>query len=313
VTDANLILGRLAADRFLGGQMSLDLAAVEAALTRLGRTAGLSAGAGLSLAQTAALGMIQVVNAHMERALRVISLQRGHDPRDFTLVSFGGAGGLHAVELARSLRLPTVLIPPNAATLSAFGMLPANVVRDYVRTIMVGGHTPYAEIQAALAPLVEQGLADLAGEGIPATETTLEPLLDMRYHGQSYEVTVPFTPDFLAGFHAAHAQAYGYSEPGVPVELVNLRLRAIGRLPRPALTPAKIGPADPGAAIFDRRPVVLAGGIEELPFFNGPDLRPGHQIAGPAVVVHPDTTIFLGRADKLLMDGYHNLVIRVGE
>jgi N-methylhydantoinase A len=229
------------------------------------------------------------------------------------LVSFGGAGGLHAVELARSLRIPTVLIPPNAATLSAFGMLTADVVRDYVRTIMVGGQTPYQEIEAALTPLVEQGLAALAGEGVPAEDTTLEQLLDMRYEGQSYELTVPFTPDFLAGFHAAHAQAYGYSEPTVPVEVVNLRLRAIGHLPRPALTPVETGPANPGPALFDRRPVVLPGGIEELPFFNGPDLRPGHQIIGPAIVVHADTTIFLGRADELRIDGYYNLVIKVRE
>ncbi len=313
VTDANLILGRLAADRFLGGQMALDLSAAETALTQLAQVAGLSAGPGLSLAQTAALGVIQVVNAHMERALRVISVQRGHDPRQFSLVSFGGAGGLHAVDLARSLRIPRVLIPPNAATLSAFGMLTADVIRDYVRTIMVRGHTPYEEIEAALTPLVEQGVADLADEGVPAEETIVERLLDMRYEGQSYELTVPLTPDFLAGFHAAHAQAYGYSEPAVPVEVVNVRLRAVGRLPRPTLTPAETGPADPGAALFDRRPVVLAGSIQQVPFFNGSDLRPGHRIAGPAMIVHTDTTIFLGQADELRMDGYHNLVIRVGE
>jgi N-methylhydantoinase A len=267
----------------------------------------------LSLAQTAALGVIQVVNAHMERALRVISVQRGHDPREFTLVSFGGAGGLHAVELARGLRIPQVLIPPNAATLSAFGMLAADVIRDYVRTIMIGGQAPYNELETAIKPLLEQGLAELAGEGVPAEAIRLEPLLDMRYEGQSYELSVPFTPDFLAGFHAAHAQTYGYSEPAAPVEVVNLRLRAIGRLPRPTLTPAETGPADSGAALFDRRPVVLDSGLQEVPFFNGPDLRPGHQITGPAVVVHADTTIFLGRSDELEMDQYFNVVIRVRE
>jgi N-methylhydantoinase A len=313
VTDANLILGRLAAGRFLGGQMALDVTSAEAALTHLARDTGLSARSDLNPAQTTALGVVQVANAHMERALRVISVQRGHDPREFTLVSFGGAGGLHAVELARTLRIPRVLIPPNAATLSAFGMLTADVIRDYVRTIMAGGDTPYAEIEAAMIPLVEQGLADLADEGVPATETMVEQLLDMRYQGQSYELPVPFTPDFLDGFHAAHAQAYGYSEPAVPVELVNLRLRAVGRLPRPALTPADIGPVDPTTALFDRRPVVLARGVEEIPFFNGPDLRPGHRLTGPAIIIHPDTTVFLGPADELRMDGYHNLVIKVRE
>jgi N-methylhydantoinase A len=311
VTDANLILGRLAADHFLGGQMALDVAAAEAALQQLAQTAGLSPRSGLTPAQTAALGVIEVVNAHMERALRVISVQRGHDPRDFSLVSFGGAGGLHAVDLARSLSIPRVLIPPNAATLSAFGMLTADVIKDYVRTIMCSGDTAYEEIEALMAPLVEQGLGDLAAEGVPAAETTVECLLDMRYEGQSYELTVPFTRNFGAGFHDAHAQAYGYSDPELPVEVVNLRLRAVGSLPRPPLSRAEAGPTEPDIALFDRRPVVLAQGVTEVPFFDGQDLQPGHQIMGPAVIVHSDTTIFLGLQDELAMDGYNNLIIKV--
>jgi N-methylhydantoinase A len=190
VTDANLVLGRLSADLFLGGQMALDLPAAEAVLNELAQAAGVAAQPGLSAAQTAALGVIAVVNAHMERALRVISIQRGHDPRDFTLVSFGGEGSLHVVELARSLNIPTVLIPPGASTLSAFGMLAADVVKDYVQTVMQPGATPYSELETLMAPLIEQGRAEVLAEGAPAA-IMVEPLLDMRYQGQSYELTIP--------------------------------------------------------------------------------------------------------------------------
>ncbi len=311
VTDANLILGRLTADRFLGGQMRLDVAAAEAALRQLAEVANLTPRSDLTLVQTAALGVIEVVNAHMERALRVISVERGYDPREFTLVSFGGAGGLHAVDLARSLSIPRVLIPPNAATLSAFGMLAADVIKDYARTIMCSGDISYAEIEARMTPMVEQGLADVVTEGVPSSAVTIERLLDMRYQGQSYELMVPLTPDFVNDFHVAHAYAYGYSEPNVPVEVVNLRLRVRGQLPHPPLLQAAFKQSGPTAALFDRRPVVLAQGPMDVPFYNGPDLHPGHQIVGPAVVVHPDTTVFLGPGDQLTMDEYKNLIIEV--
>ncbi|MBN1218959.1 MAG: hydantoinase/oxoprolinase family protein [Anaerolineae bacterium] len=311
VTDANLILGRLPADHFLGGQMMLDGSTAEAALTNLAQEADLSPRPGLTLAQTAALGVIEVVNAHMERALRVISVQRGHDPRDFTLVSFGGAGGLHAVDLARSLNIPRALIPPNAATLSAFGMLATDVIKDYVRTVMCSGDTPYPEIETLIAPLVTRGQADIVAEGIPAAKVIIERLLDMRYRGQSYELMVPLTANFGDDFHLAHAYAYGYAEPTMPVEIVNVRVRAIGSLSRPPLTPLALGHSDPSQALLDRRPVVLTGEIAELPFYDGQALRPGHQLQGPAVVIHPDTTIFIGPGDELMVDAYKNLVVDV--
>jgi N-methylhydantoinase A len=247
----------------------------------------------------------------MERALRVISVQRGYDPREFTLVSFGGAGGLHAIDLARGLSIPRVLIPPNAATLSAFGMLAADVIKDYVRTIMRPGDTPYGEIESLISLLVAQGKADIVAEGIPAAKMTIECLLDMRYQGQSYELMVPLSPNFIDDFHAAHTFAYGYSEPSVPVEIVNLRVRAIGRLPRPPLTSLSSGQAEPTTALLDHRPVVLADDVIEIPFYDGPALQPGHQLHGPAVVIHPDTTIFVGLGDELTMDEYKNLIIEV--
>jgi len=310
VTDANLILGRLAADQFLGGKMALDFSAAEATLTNLAQITKLSAHSGLSPAQTAALGVIEVVNAHMERALRVISVQRGHDPREFTLISFGGAGSLHAVDLARTLGIPRVLIPPSAATLSAFGMLATDVIKDYVQTIMRPGETPHTELEILIAPLAEQGRSDVIAEGVSESAITLEWLLDIRYRGQSYELTIPLIPDFVDEFHKAHAHIYGYSEPTVPVEIVNLRLRAIGHLPRPSLLPfeeeAKSDPIP-----FDHRSVVLSDGLAHLPFYQGEQLQPGHQITGPAVITQPDTTVFIDSADELKVDQYRNLIVDV--
>ena len=312
VTDANLILGRLNADQFLGGQMQLDFAAAESALTRLAHQANLPPSNTLTPAQAAALGIIAVVNAHMERALRVISVQRGHDPREFTLVSFGGAGGLHAVDLARSLNIPRLLIPPNAAVLSAFGMLAAAVVKDYVQTVMLPGDTPLPALETQLQPLRGQAQADVIAEGVAPEAISLQPLLDMRYQGQSYELTIPFGLNFQAAFHAAHRQTYGYDQPERPAEIVNLRLRATGQLPQPQLQPAVRQDSDPASARLTERPVVLADGPAQLPLYQGHRLQPGHHIDGPAIIVHPDTTIFIGPTDQLTMDPYRNLVIEVG-
>jgi N-methylhydantoinase A len=225
------------------------------------------------------------------------------------LVSFGGAGGLHAVDLARSLSIPQVLVPANAATLSAFGMLAADVIKDYARTIMRRGDTPYSDLEALIEPLADQGLADLIAEGVQADNVILEWLLDMRYQGQSYELMIPFTPDFANNFHLVHAQSYGYSEPGMPVEIVNVRVRAIGSLPRPPLPRATPGPPDPKAALIDHRPVILGGSSAQLPFYDGTALLPGHRFNGPAIVVHPDTTVLAGPGDRVSMDEYRNLII----
>jgi N-methylhydantoinase A len=306
VTDANLLLGRLAPDLFLGGAMPLDEARARAVLERLGAPAGLSA-------TEAALGVIEIVNAHMERALRVISVERGHDPRDFTLVSFGGAGGLHAADLARRLGIRRVLVPPQASTLSALGMLAADVVKDYSQTVMLGGDTAPAELENRLAPLAERGLAQVAAEGVPASDIRLERLLDARYRGQSYELTVPFSEDWLAGFHAAHQRAFGYDRPTAAAEIVNVRVRATGRVAPLPLAKASLGAPDPAPALLDRRRVTLGAGHAPLvPLYRAEALAPGMKIAGPALVVRADTTVLLAQADTALVDEWGNLVMEVG-
>lgn len=312
VTDANLVLGRLPAERFLGGQMTLDAAASEAALARLATTAGLEPAAGLSPAQTAALGVVQIANAHMERALRVISVARGHDPVDFALLSFGGAGGLHACDLARGLGVRTVIVPPGASTLSAFGMLVADVVKDYVQTVMLSGTVSFEELEELAGALAQRGLAEVAAEGVPAERITLLPQVDLRYRGQAYELTVPLTADFAAAFHAEHQRAYGHSQPAAPLEIVNLRLRAVGVVARPVLPAAEPGDADASAALLGLRFVVLAASLAHVPLYDGAALRPGHALPGPAIVVYQDTTVFLSSGDRAAVDRHFNLVIAVG-
>jgi N-methylhydantoinase A len=266
---------------------------------------------GLETRRTA-LGIVEVADAHMERALRVISVERGRDPRDFTLVSFGGAGGLHAAELARRLGIRRVLVPPQASTLSAFGMLAAEVVKDYSLTVMLAGDTALAELEARLAPLAERGRADVADEGVPAEAVSIARLLDMRYRGQSYELTVPLSDNLADDFQAAHQQAYGYARPGAATEIVNVRVRAVGRAsPPPILASPRVG-EDASFAILDRRPVTLSDGQEaRVPFYQAESLRPGNRLAGPAVVVRSDTTIIVGAGDQAEVDPRLNLIIRV--
>jgi N-methylhydantoinase A len=311
VTDANLVLGRLAPSHFLGGRMGLDRAAAEGALAELAAQAGLSAPQGLTSAQAAALGVVRVANAHMERALRVISVERGHDPEDFALVTFGGAGGLHACDLARALGIRQVVVAAGASTLSAFGMLAADVVKDYVQTVMMPGTTSLTALEQAMQPLIARARQEMAADGLAQNQVTLFPEVDMRYVGQSYELAVPLATDYVASFHAAHQQSYGHSETAAPVEIVNLRLRAVGAVSRPMLPAVALGEPDPFPALLDRRPVVLGDGLAPVPFYDGARLRPGHIVPGPGVVVYPDTTVLLERGDRATVDPHFNLIIRI--
>ena len=309
VTDANLVLGRLLPDHFLGGAMPLNMERARWVMQRLGQPLGLDP------VQTA-LGILEVVNAHMERALRLISVERGYDPVDFTLLSFGGAGGLHACDLARRMGLPQVLIPPFASVLSAFGMLAADIVKDYSQTVMLPGDTPPPLLADLFSPLQSSACQDLRAEGLPENDITIQTLFDMRYQGQSYELTVPWSSpeaNFLESFQNAHQAAYGYSLPAAPVEIVNLRLRAVGHVqPIPLPVHAHSDPS-PEHALFDQRPVFLASSPPRLlPLYQGESLRTGNRIPGPALIVRRDTTIFIGETDSALVDPFLNLTITIG-
>lgn len=305
VTDANLVLGRLLPQSFLGGEMPLDGERAFHALSQLGKEMDMDA-------DRAALGVIAVANAHMERALRLISVERGYDPRRFSLMAFGGAGGLHAVDLARRLGIPTVIAPPLASTLSAFGMLAADVVKDYTQTVMLPGNTPQQQIMDLLEPFIHRGRDEIQAQGIAAQKIMIETFLDMRYTGQSYELTVPFTSQVLSNFHALHQQTYGYSLQDAPVEIVNVRVRATGLVEPPSARCYPVESADPGKALIGRFPVIFSRQSQEIPFFRAEQLHPGNQIAGPAVLIRSDTTLLIGHQDQLVVDPYLNLIVTLG-
>ena len=327
VTDANVVLGRLPPDRFLGGTYRLDEEASHGALARLGEAAGLETTSRdeVEVARHAALGVVRVANARMERALRSISVERGHDPWDFSLVSFGGAGGLHACDLARALGITKVLVPPSASVLSAFGMLTADVAKDYVHTIMLRGDTPFEELAVAARELEARGWEEVAADGVLEDRIELRPGLDLRYEGQAFEITVPLKENFLARFHAEHDRLYGHSDPSAVVEIVNLRLRASVCLEVLELRPLAHRAEEAAPQELERRPVVV-GPAQELPdgdpagldvcdapVFEHESLRPGHRFSGPAVVISEDTTVWLGRHARAAVDDYGNLLIEVGQ
>lgn len=312
VTDAHVVLGRLPSDGFLGGQMPLDVQAAYQAFDEFSRTLSVSPSPGLEVRQAVALGMIRIANAHMERALRVMSVERGEDPREMVLVSFGGAGGLHACALARALGIPQVLVSPMAATLSALGMLAADVELDYVRTVMLPGNIPFEMVELHTGELILQGEKDLAREMIPSTQAVLTKTLDVRYVGQSFDLEVPCIPSFRDEFDRLHQRRYGYCQPEANVEIVNVRVRAIGRVRPPTISAQPLGSADSSSARWEERLVVSGRGMQSVPHYWGHRLRPGHEITGPAILVLDDTTVYVGPADLAAMDGYSNILIQIG-
>ncbi len=306
VTDANLVLGRLSADHFLGGKMPLHVDRAVNAIERLGRQAG------LDLRDTAS-GVVEVANAHMERALRVISVERGHDPQDFTLLSFGGAGGLHAANLAHKLGIPKVLVPPVASTLSAFGMLAADIVKDFSRTVMLPGTIGYDHLEDRIKTLEERGFQEVVEEGISPENIHLIPMLDVRYRGQSYELTVPFTNTYQEDFHQAHFEQYGYDRRGAELEIVNLRVQAVGKVSQPIIARHPQEDADSSQAFLFSRKVTLSNNEPRVvPFYSGERLHHENTITGPAIILREDTTILLEEGDQAFVDPYLNLIISIG-
>lgn len=299
VTDANLVLGRLHAPSFLGGRMTLD----EARARR--QVAELAGRLGVSL-EAAASGVVRVANVQMARAIRRVSVEKGYDPRRFCLVAFGGGGPLHAVELAEQTGIPAVLVPRYPGALSALGLLLADVEKEYSRTVMRSGalhdlSEPFADLQAT-------ALAEMSAEGIPAGEVTLSRFLDMRYRGQSYEISVPAEGDPVAAFHAAHRAAYGYADPEAPTEVVHVRLRAAGRVPHPALPHAPPRPAPPPQPLGEQ--AVYFDGWWPTPLFRRADLLPGTFLAGPALIVQEDTTTLLPPGWQARADAGFNLILQ---
>ena len=306
VTDANLFLGRLEPDFFLGGKMEIFPDRVPPAMERLAESLGLDA------VQTAE-GIITVANAVMERAIRVISIERGNDPGEFTLMSFGGAGGLHAVELARSLNIPSVTIPPDAGVFSAYGMVVADVTRDFSRTILQpADQLTDRQLESLFSEMIQGGVRELEGEGIDPAAVTALRFLDMRYERQSHEITIPLSHDPAAAFHGSHEKLYGYGRPDSRVEIVTIRARLIAVSPRPEAVPSRPRGKDPLSALISTRPLVFERVQVEAGIYDRERLRAGHGLKGPALVVESTSTTFLPPDSKGRLDEYHNLVISPG-
>lgn len=309
VTDANVVLGRLIPEAFLGGSMSLDAAQAHKAVAAIAEHLGASP-------EQAALGIIRIVNANMEAAIRVISVERGFDPRNFILVAFGGAGPLHACELAAALQIPKVLIPATPGVLSALGMLVADIIKDYVRTIMIPAEEAQDRVEMVFAELERQGQADLAREGFAPEQVTLERFLDLRYVGQSYEIVVPFDAEVteaVANFHAAHERRFGYNNPRERVQVVNVRVKAHSSPARPILEKFEKIDAATHNTLTPKafRPVIFnaAGATpQHTAVYAREELMPGLSFAGPAIVTQYDTTTVLPPGWLAEIDAYGNII-----
>jgi N-methylhydantoinase A len=291
ITDAQLVLGRLDPARFLGGEMALDVSAAEAVIDALAEELGLSR-------EETAEGILTLANANMAQTIRSITVERGRDPRDFTLVAFGGAGPLHAAELAAMLNVPEVLIPPHPGITSATGLLTSDLRYDLMRTVfMVQGQVDTQVINTKFEQLAEELIERLVRDGAPRDEVKVERFLDCRYVGQGYELRIAvgdgdFSEERLEAFHVRHEAEYGRAS-NDPIEVVNLRVTATGQ--RPRLSRVDVGSGDLESAIIgDARSVWRVDGeLVELPTRHLlRELLPlDEAVAGPAIVFQRDTTI----------------------
>jgi len=286
VTDAHVALGRIGARQFLGGEMQIDIDRAGAALDALGARMKLDG-------VRAAEGVLRIANANMERAMRVVSIERGYDPREFALVAFGGCGGLHACQIAQELGIRTVLAPEHAGALSALGMLLSDQVRDYAAGALGRGDPE---------PLFRE-LEHAARQAMPAA--ALERFADIRYAGQSYELTVPWdSRDAAAAFHREHQRAYGYSNPGRPTEIVTLRLRARLAVPKPELRKPFVLRADPP----ESRAVFVDGRWRDVPLFARTQVPP-EPLDGPALLIDYGSTTLIPQGWRFRRDALGTVII----
>jgi len=292
VTDANLVVGRLSAHTSLGGSLALDLDLAHRAVTGVGDALGLRV-------EDVAAGILEVVESHMERAIRVVSVEEGADPRDSALVAFGGAGGMHATALARHLDMAGVIVPPYAGVFSALGLLLAPPRADSVMGLLL---EPDDDLDGAVDRVRTKAVADLRGAGVSLAAVGCS--VDARYRGQSHETSVPYEPGdgwgvLADGFHEAHAERNGFSRPGDSIEGVAVRAAATGN---PAFTIDQL-PAHRGSGEARRadRTVLLPDGPDDATVWWRPDLVVGDRIVGPAVIEEPEATTYLGPGERAIV------------
>jgi N-methylhydantoinase A len=298
VTDANLILGRLDEEMFMGGAVRLD---IERARECFGARRG-----ELESVEAFAEGILRVVETQMERAIRVISVERGHDPRRFTLVAFGGGGPLHACAVARALRVPTVMIPAMPGALSAVGILLADAVRDYSRTVMVAG-SRMDELEEEFAALEAVGAKEFVGKTFE-----VERSVDVRYVGQGYELNVAHGADAAERFHAMHEQRYGFAHRERGMEIVNVRVRLRVRAEAYAPVREEVRAGDGRAALRGEKSIYFDGEWLRARVFDRERLRAGDALVGPALVAEYTSATVVPAGATVRVDGWRNLVMDVG-
>jgi N-methylhydantoinase A len=315
VTDANVVVGHLP-PQLLGGEMQLDVEAAKAAVEKVGAALGLDL-------HRAAEGILDIVNENMAGALRLVSVQRGYDPRDFALVAFGGAGPMHANAVARIMGSFPVLVPPAPGLLCATGDLVADFrdefARTFIRTIdSVSGD----EVRDILEELGEEARTWLGREGIDEDEQRLAFNVDMRYYRQGYEIPVEIEPALLAGngttmlaerFNQLHEQFYGFQMEGTACEIVNLRAVGYGKVPEPHLPEEEPGAGDASDAVVDEHEVYFQGEWLPTRIYDRGRLSPGHRVEGPAIVTEFDSTTVVLAGHAAEVDRYLNLVINPTE
>jgi len=306
VTDANLYLGRLVPEHFLGGAMKLHDEKIKPFFSKFSKKINLTS---LELAE----GILSVANSSMERAIRLISVERGYDPSEFTLLTFGGAGGMHAPFLAKLLNIPRVLVPQNPGILSALGMVLADIIKDYSRTVMLDPHDINSTgLQKLFNRLEEQAEDDFDKEGIGQKSVIIERYLDMRYRGQSFEIIVPFDKQYIDRFHHLHEKTYGHRNDGMDIEVVTIRVRARGKPEKPAFYKKRKGPKKiTHAAFLGEKDVFFQGTPQRTNIIQRNKLRRGNQIKGPAVVVEYSSTIVVPPFSEAFVDDYGNIVIEI--
>jgi N-methylhydantoinase A len=319
VTDANLLLGRLQPTRFLGGDFTLDPDRTR----QITREWLKQQGSPLTLEKFAA-GVIRVVNATMEKAIRVVSIERGRDPREFALVAFGGAGGLHACALAEALSIPHVIVPALPGALSALGILVSDVVKDYSRTVLwrVSGKLPSAQLDREFSTLQKQAAKDFQEEAWQG-RVLYQRSVDIRYRGQGYELNLPFTRNLQKEFEQEHHRRYGYAHPTRELELVTLRLRAVVKSPPLKTITTHVGKIDhvgtdtlvrPGRAKLGRlsppnAPVQFEGKNLTTTIYSRDALKPGQSYSGPAIITEYSATTVIAPYNRFHLDHAGNLLV----
>ena len=303
VTDANLYLGRIDPSHFLGGHMPLHLDLVDKAIKNFANRAELTP---IRLAE----GIVDVANAKMERAIRVISIERGFDLRDFAMVSFGGAGGLHACDLARNLGISTIIIPPNCGLLSAYGMILSDVVKDYSQTVLRKSTETnvFSELSHDFSELISRAKEDMLVEGFEYDQVTFQQTMDVRYVGQSHELNIEFNPDFAESFHSIHNQRFGHAKHDMFIEIVSLRVRAVGKTEDSMVMVQMLG-LKSGEKPYSKD-VIFDGEIYPTSLYFRKNLDVGNKIDGPSVVIEPSATTLIPPDFAAEIDPYQNIIAR---